>query len=297
MDATYIKLTENQLAYVAGIIDSEGSFSLVKGYGKRDNHKVMVRQYVLSVRTTDKMIIPYLVKLLGKSSTGDNYQNTIKINSKRYLQYLIPQILPYLQTKYEQAINVLTAMNIKGSSTLIYTQDEIELWERFYQRNKAINARGQAKIEYGGNPNHKYHHAWFAGLLDGDGSFNSSVFTQSKKNRSAKTYKMCLNIGLTHKYTIDYIGKIHNKETKNVNDKRPTRSKSYRIRFLSNDIIKILPDILPHLVLKKEIAEKMLFVCKTRIDNLGRYNCQEMKDANLIAKEMRKMNGRIINKD
>lgn len=294
MVAPYIKLSTNDLAYISGIIDAEGSFTIQKGIGKRQNHKVMVRQYIMGIKTTDKIIIPHLVKLLGKKSTGNDYQDTIKITSKRHLQYLIPQLLPYLQTKYEQASNVLSAINIKGSNTTIYTPEESNRWEKLYQRNKAINARGKDRIEYSGNPNHTFHHAWFAGLLDGDGSFNSSVFIHSK---TKKSYKMCLNICLTHKHTMEYIGKIYNKEVKNVNDKRPTRSKSYRIRFLTNHIIKILPNIIPFLILKKEIAQKMLYVCETRLKHIGRTNSEEYKNANLVAMEMRKMNLRIVNKD
>ena len=49
-------MKDDQKAYIAGIIDSEGSISMI--FSKRGN--ITIRQYRMTVKTTDVILVPLL---------------------------------------------------------------------------------------------------------------------------------------------------------------------------------------------------------------------------------------------
>ena len=93
-------MTAEERAYVAGIIDGEGNFSLTRKDAKT-KHPLVV------IRNTDKNLMLYISELLyvkNKVTTYDPphprkrvYQLTV--SSKGNVKSLLAQISPYLQTK------------------------------------------------------------------------------------------------------------------------------------------------------------------------------------------------------
>lgn len=119
-------LTEVQAAYIAGLMDGEGTITLTKRH--RNEH----RQIVISISNNEKCLLDYVISVAGigviskKSDTRSkniNYSYTV---TNRQALELLSQINPYLiGYKKERAYYVLkhylalTPRNGKYSSELL----------------------------------------------------------------------------------------------------------------------------------------------------------------------------------
>lgn len=112
-------LTETQLAYIAGIMDGEGEFSICK-YARRDSKK-RKRGYGLkvSVRIAQarRSLLDSIANDVGKHNT--NIGRTGKDGAYFFLRFthaclveLIPMLIPYLRLKAEQATIALEFLNM-----------------------------------------------------------------------------------------------------------------------------------------------------------------------------------------
>ena len=146
------KLTPTQRAYIAGIIDGEGTLSIVHQRGEESN------RYAVTFRVcnTDKNLLDWMVKTTGigkvtllpvskRSETWDRpnikplYGWYINANSARWL---LPQIKRYLIVKKEQAeiTEEWLKRNYHHGSSIT---DEENKWKRtMCARMKLLNHRG-----------------------------------------------------------------------------------------------------------------------------------------------------------
>lgn len=125
--------TKEELAWMAGIIDGEGSiFSTFQGNNPR---------FRVSVETTDRIIVPHFVDLFGKgkirdcASRNDNARASKKweISSKQDVTELLSSIIPYLTVKKPHAVLAITGTN--SSNSILKTACAVSL--------KILNLRGK----------------------------------------------------------------------------------------------------------------------------------------------------------
>jgi len=106
-------LTEPQKAWLAGIIDGEGSIFIMKQKRKDRDRDI---NYILrvAVQSTDKYMIPKIHELVGgpliveQYERRENQHNTLKwqLNGKNAIKFL-KAILPYLVVKPDQALEAI----------------------------------------------------------------------------------------------------------------------------------------------------------------------------------------------
>jgi len=105
-----LKLNHTDAAYIAGIIDGEGTISLSRKH-KSDN-----RQLVISISNTERQLLDYVIQIVGagkltnKKTSKDMHTPsfTYSITNRQALD-LLEQIKPYLKTyKFSRAELVLS---------------------------------------------------------------------------------------------------------------------------------------------------------------------------------------------
>lgn len=105
-----VTMTPAQAGYLAGIVDGEGSFSLYPARGGRSMNVSM------TVTNTDRRLLDWCREASGvgaliaqkrRDYTNRRMQYVWAVNARNDLRALLPQIIPYLVGKPEQARVVL----------------------------------------------------------------------------------------------------------------------------------------------------------------------------------------------
>jgi hypothetical protein len=154
------------------------------------------------------------------------------------------------------------AINIKTVNEQ-YSYEEDQLWDSLFDEVRHLNKVGTG----GGNGvfvnSHVFHWAWLAGLIDGDGSIFAARF--------GRCQKIVCKLSLTNHYVIDYIGDKVGRQTR-CDKVRGNRRVTKSIRFLSNDLINLLPKVIPFLVLKRSLAQLAYRIISLRMVASNRVN-------------------------
>ena len=144
----HVNLSSGQAGYVAGIVDGEGTFRIVKAYDKRRVQEHVYLAPLLMVTNTDKKLMDFLQNLLklGRVHTSKPKMEHHKIKyvyniaSVEGCKVIIPQILPYLVIKKPHAEVVMRLIGMKeGKTSGVPTMDEWKLYEEV----KRLNARSK----------------------------------------------------------------------------------------------------------------------------------------------------------
>lgn len=237
-------MTTTQAAWLAGVIDSEGSFGLRRG---KTNYVGYLR-----IATTDNDIIPNVCSITGHQSTTKKPSGQAKLvaNTVKWVggqcRTIIEAVLPYLYTKKEQALCVLEALSIRNGVSKPYTEAETERWYRLKSLLEQMNLTGLSRLYRSGPIDHRFSWSWLAGLIDGNGS----VYLLRNKIGSRSVIKPVLTISSPHLATIDYLSNILDVSQTNSGN-RGNRSAHRKIRLTSNKIMEIAPLIISYLTLKK----------------------------------------------
>lgn len=265
-----IDIIEADLAWLAGIVDAEGSIDLSRKRCKRGKYTVTVRIARMRIKTCDMVVVPriaawfnVMVSKHAPINTLHSESSTVTIAGRRLREFL-PIIIPHLYIKQPQAKIALDALNIKAGKATPYSLAESIAWDELYNKMRELNSDGrQAPID--NQPrDHQFSWAWLAGLVDGDGSITVGRF-----GIGGRTRKPVLKISLTHRPTIKYLasvlGRAELKSGGGVGNKRLTTS----IRLMSNDLLRILPEIVPYLAIKGRHAELALQIARLRVTMPG----------------------------
>ena len=116
---------QTDAAYLAGFMDGEGTFSIVKTYEHRrhvDGTKVKNIRYHLHVKitNTNKKVLDWIVEHFGgqlaerKRVMTEKRKWELSITSNRAMERFILSIMPYLIVKREQAAVALSFVRLHG---------------------------------------------------------------------------------------------------------------------------------------------------------------------------------------
>lgn len=228
-------MKKEDLQYIAGVIDSEGSLDISvsksKGY---------VHYYPrIRIKTTDSVIVPHISKLLDKKH--ETRAMVISVQGQRCVD-LIDLIRPYLLVKARQADKLI---ELQGKPA----DDELKLLNSGYVPRAFI-------------PEYEITYPWLAGMIDGDGSIYKCVLGRNQEKRA-------LTIGLTDLEAMVVMANFFGLSLQNTGEKRPIRNQCQRVRLLSQKILEHGPHILPHLTLKKAKMEEAINFCLKKSSHTG----------------------------
>ena len=143
------KLTPTQRAYIAGIVDGEGTLSIVHQKGEDSNRYAIT----FRVSNTDRVLLDWLVKTTGAGRVSLVHPSlkwdrpNIKPLYSWYVnattsRWLLPQIKKYLIIKKEQAdIMIRWLQNNKHRGKSVTPEENA--WKRIMcDRVKSLNHRG-----------------------------------------------------------------------------------------------------------------------------------------------------------
>lgn len=154
------KLTKEQLGYIAGIIDGEGSICLHKCIWKNKNG-YFYRPFVKIANSNLDMLI-WIKDKLNCGSIKKERANTDKWKAMYILNFsanmireFLPILIDCLIVKKKQALLLLEFLKMsKRGLPRYFKSNNIKKYDNFYFLIKKLNSRGvsEKKAEFGGNP-------------------------------------------------------------------------------------------------------------------------------------------------
>lgn len=117
-------LTESETAYLAGIIDGEGSLSVAVSW----KNKYPIVGVTLGIRNTDLELIRWIQQKLNSTKWhSERYRNqnlkkvySISIGCRAHLQAVLLRIFPYLIVKRELALQILRILRLKKTKGVLH---------------------------------------------------------------------------------------------------------------------------------------------------------------------------------
>jgi len=143
------KLTSEEAAYLAGLIDGEGTVSLTR------KHRGEHRQLMVSISNTEQPLLRYVKKIIGagRITNKRTYQAnhtpsaTYAISNRQALDVL-EQVRPYLKTyKAKRAQLILRSYIRLTPRNGKYTQALLKERDIFIEKFLRLNPRQQVQIE------------------------------------------------------------------------------------------------------------------------------------------------------
>jgi LAGLIDADG endonuclease len=147
-------LQEVDKAWLAGIIDGEGSIHISKVPERRNN-----RGYALTPRLTisnSNQLILSNVKRITACGTINRTKETrfwwkdnyVWVANSNAIRKILPQVLPYLVGKRGQASLLLRYLSSvkKGATTTMYSGNEMREMQRIYAKLRNLNKKGQKRF-------------------------------------------------------------------------------------------------------------------------------------------------------
>lgn len=130
------------IAYLAGILDGEGSFSVVHTRGSGYAN-------VIQVTVTHKPLIDWLYQTFGGHTTSQpsigNREATYywRLAAKPAIRKLLPFVIPYLKVKFLQAsilLDFCQRFNVGSGSS--YSVEQLEEMDRYCRLSLLANSSG-----------------------------------------------------------------------------------------------------------------------------------------------------------
>lgn len=186
-------MKEKNFAYVAGLIDADGSLYISKSI-RKDGYVSF--DPIIMVRTTHLPTAKWLLKTFGgkyDKRTWDNNQwkpyYRWKFTSDKNASLFLEKILPYLWLKKEQAHVLREYYSLAGKQN---TRLRNELTDRIQNlnQNESVTTNTSSLLS----------NAYIAGMFDGEGSSYIIKVKQSKQSRcKGFYYRATVSLGSTSK--------------------------------------------------------------------------------------------------
>jgi len=142
------KLSREEAAYIAGIIDGEGTISLTR------KHRGEHRQLMVSISSTEQPLLKYVLKIIGagritnKCTYRDNHTPSVTYAiSNRQALAVLEQVRPYLKTyKAKRAQLILRSYIRLTPRNGKYTQAQLKERDIFIEKFLRLNPRRQTLV-------------------------------------------------------------------------------------------------------------------------------------------------------
>ncbi|MDE1852493.1 MAG: hypothetical protein KGI38_01965 [Thaumarchaeota archaeon] len=286
-------LTDVEKAWLAGVIDGEGSIFITKITPKTAHHR---RGFYYSARleiaNSNPQFLLRVLELLGKGSTSLNKERRLDWKDKwqytgytTVLKQLLPQILPYLVVKRKVAEKMLEYLAFADANQIDGPMDipegHYEKVDAFYHVIRKLNEKGSGGLRDNGDSmplpawvegrgtGHRAKNcrtlteperAWLAAIIDGEGTIMLSKRKCSAARRGFY-YIPSLEITNSNKALLIKI-LVMIGEGGVYPDRRSEGNPRWKKKWIYNGsaglMRVILPQILPFLIIKKEQAKTML---------------------------------------
>ena len=145
-------LTTEELAYIAGIFDGEGTVTINVYNANRPYGIIKVRYLQVSLSSTDRDTINYLKDTFGGSvfttkAIGNRKEIRRWLIVSRTATDFLARVLPYLRVKKEHAIlGIDFQLTLRPGIEHSKLPSDLLEWQEFYiERIRTLNARGSGK--------------------------------------------------------------------------------------------------------------------------------------------------------
>jgi hypothetical protein len=270
----HMDVEEIEMAYLAGAIDGDGSFSLIK---RRNGSMSPLYQPMIQLCNVSRLLVDIIKDTFGGwiFERASHIAKDGKIRKVTYSWKLdktnvgevIPKILPYLIVKKERAAYLLSYMSqnpFKRGSMRLSTE-VLSSREAAYAEMIRLNdeRRWDKTIEPGKRVDSDFPVFWsyFAGLMDTDGSF--SVKREKRPSCKSPVYSPCILLSMVDPKGISFVRKNCVDGTVTVIKSRSANSGiCYRWAIHTRiEAISFLKKVIPYLRVKKSQAEVLLDFC------------------------------------
>lgn len=270
----------NKFSYLAGYVDGDGCFYLGTTIQKPKN--IIVYESSIQILSVKPEVLYFFKENFGgyvrqkpqKLNHKTPYVWTIKNKFAFDLAKLISDHLT--DKKISSQIFIKMAHRIKPNCGISISIEEHEI------RLKIINAIREEKSmndfideEFVQNMKNTVQcktptskdFAYFAGLMDSEGCFR--IKTWKPKTKPNKVYAISIEIGNTRKPIFPFLIETFGGSIQYIHPKSKNK-KPFALWTLSADaLFKILPNIYPYLISKKEVCAKLIEFQKTILSNGG----------------------------
>ena len=271
---------ETTLAYIAGLYDGDGSFSICKKKPEADGRAPLYYP-LIQICKSNRLIIDFIAnyfdgrvyrtKSVFKNGSPKRDIYHLHIEKQERCRKFVEQIAPYLQIKRQQAEYMLKFIQDNPFKRGIHVSDEsIGNREQFYNNMRKLNEKRDKVPQLSSrsarkNSENPIFWAYLSGLMDTDGSF--SIKREKHKtncNHAAHSPVICLS--MMNIKAIDYIRRNCAYGsfclTKTVNK----QSFCYRFAIcVKSEAIEFLNKCIPFLIGKKKNALVLLSFCENFI--------------------------------
>jgi len=264
------EITSEQAAYIAGIIDGEGTIGIAKGKDTKAKRGISYRLFV-SVANTDHKLLDWLQQTDGAGTIVFNDRSSFNkkwspiwkwtISSCASAQ-LLNRILPWLVMKKPQAelaLEFYSRLDVRsGNGCLGLTENQYEYRTAAYEKMRSLKTQqSPLPIQEGILTQEKY--AYLAGIVDGEGCI-SIVRRKTYRGNRRPVYNSMLMIANTQRCLIDWLqratgfdGSVYVQKTRKAQH-RPCWNWTIRMKRCGA----MLQNILPYLVIKADQAKLAL---------------------------------------
>lgn len=275
-------ITDTDLAYIAGYIDGDGCFYI----GKTTNKKTGRTRYqaILTISSTNKNILDvFKSKFGGSVRTSDNRE--IYPGQKPQYQFhikgvkaanLAKNIQIYLTEKSYQAELFYKFIEIEhellSPSTKDWLRDDkIRFIRKMKEEFYLIDEDTKYRIYTKPFSHHiiEQDYAYLAGFIDAECCL--SIQHYKPKNKPNHVFKIYLACNNTRYKVFEFLTEIFGGTLSFINrkSKNPRHKNQLQWRLSGKLLAEILPFILPYLIYKKPVCEKLIEFYKLTLPNGG----------------------------
>lgn len=266
---------ELQLAYVAGALDGDGSFSLMKKIENKNNSPLYFP--MIQLANADESLVDLFINNFGgnkrtrlsyhaKNGSVKKVSYQWKLEKRAKCLPFLETVISYLVVKKERAEflrdfildNPFKRGSNRLDNSILFLREKSYIKMRQYNDIPCINGELLSIAKRNDN-NDKLFWSYLGGLMDTDGSFS---LKREKTNTNPK-YTPVISLSMTDCKAIYYI--MNNFIGGNlivVKAKTALNGFCYRFSISKRDIaIKFLEQIIPYLRLKQNAAKILLEFC------------------------------------
>lgn len=276
MQGGYMEEEIMNLAYMAGVMDGDGSFSLIRRSSIKGQSPIYYP--VIQLANSFKGLIEFFKEKFGGTSAmkkanispkgihrKDSHQ--WKLEKSNSCTPFLDKIIPFLVVKQERAKFLRDYIEKnpfkRGSNRL--SLELLAQREKDYWKMREFNEEGTMKQVLSKRKKSLYFWPYMAGLMDTDGSF--SIRKEISKNKMTSTfYSPIISLSMIDPRGFNHIqhnfsgGKI-----KVIKAKTCREGICYRFVISSADqAIEFIENCLPYLKVKPQAAKVLLDFCKNK---------------------------------